>query len=110
MKALCGSTVLQLKLEAYLGSGFMGDVAVDDVVVASGGCAVHPKEAERNTINVAPVSGMYTAPTPTTPALGPYDCYFEVDLCSWSSSVGEVRTRPHKYMYFCTCQNEQITL
>lgn len=87
--------MLQLKLEAYLGSGFMGDVAVDDVVVASGGCAVHPKEAARNATYIAPASRTYTELPPTTPALGPYDCFFEVDLCSWSSSVDEVRICPH---------------
>lgn len=87
--------LFQLTIEAYLGSDFMGDVAVDDIVVASGGCAVYPAEAARGVNYVPPSIHTQTEVPPTTPSPGPFDCTFEEDLCSWSSTIGEVRTGLH---------------
>ncbi|KAG0730111.1 MAM and LDL-receptor class A domain-containing protein 1 [Chionoecetes opilio] len=84
----------RLHIEAYLGSDFMGDVAVDDIVVASGGCAIIPEEAGEGVTYVSPAPHTRTEVQPFTAAPGPdvHDCTFEQDLCSWSSSMSEVRT------------------
>ncbi|XP_071520575.1 LOW QUALITY PROTEIN: MAM and LDL-receptor class A domain-containing protein 1-like [Panulirus ornatus] len=76
----------QVVIEAVLGSGFLGDVAVDDVVVASGGCAIHPPEANDGVNYTTPVR-----PTPEPTTTGPpgiYDCSFDEDLCLWTSDSG----------------------
>lgn len=69
----------------------MGDIAVDDIVIAAGGCAVQPAHAGERVTYVSPTIHAYTEPPRFIPSEGPYDCYFEVDLCSWSSSIDEVR-------------------
>lgn len=83
---------MQIVIEAYIGTGFMGDVAVDDIIVASGGCAVHPVDAARKETPNSHTINTHTELLSTTLSPGPYDCLFETDLCSWSSNIGEVRT------------------
>lgn len=78
----------------------MGDIAVDDIVVASGGCTIRPKEAARTVTYISSAIHSYTELPPTTPSPpGPHDCFFETDLCSWTSTVGEVRTCPATHLH-----------
>ena len=76
----------QFIIEAVLGFGFMGDVAIDDIIFSSGSCAVIPTDAH--------VGTNYTKPTPTPPSIstsrpGINSCDFQSDLCSWSSTIEE---------------------
>lgn len=87
----CGCILLQITIETYLGHGFMGDVAVDDIFVASGGCAIRPSDAGRKVTYISPSTYTHTELPPTTPSPSPYDCFFDTDLCSWSSNTDEVR-------------------
>lgn len=73
----------------------MGDVAIDDILVTAGGCAVSPAEAAREVNYVPPsIQSATVAPLASTSSLplGPHDCTFEQDLCSWSSTIDDVRT------------------
>lgn len=90
---------VQLVFEVVLGSGFMGDVAIDDVLVASGGCALQPAEASNGVNYTTPVLPTLEPPSTDAPAL-PYDCSFdENDLCDWTSSAGEVsRVKVCRYL------------
>ncbi|KAK7069140.1 hypothetical protein SK128_025179 [Halocaridina rubra] len=77
----------QLIIEAVLGEGFMGDIAVDDVLVAAGGCAIQPSEA-RGGVNYTMPSLPTTEPGTTSPP-SIYNCDFSVDLCVWTSISGD---------------------
>ncbi|XP_037797166.1 MAM and LDL-receptor class A domain-containing protein 2-like [Penaeus monodon] len=80
---------IQLVFEAVLGSGFMGDVAIDDVLVASGGCALQPAEATSGVNYTTPVLPTLVPPSTVSPDLM-YDCSFdENDLCAWTSDDSE---------------------
>ena len=72
-----------------LGDGFIGDVAIDDIILSAGSCAVIPEDAKTN--------ANYTKPTKEPPAVsttrpGLNNCEFEDDLCSWSSIKDEVQS------------------
>nr|XP_027236461.1 MAM and LDL-receptor class A domain-containing protein 1-like [Penaeus vannamei] len=80
---------IQLVFEAVLGSGFMGDVAIDDVLVASGGCALQPAEAKSGVNYTTPVLPTLEPPATSSPDMM-YDCSFdENDLCAWTSDASE---------------------
>lgn len=78
-------------LVATLGSGFMGDVAVDDVVVGAGGCRLRPLAASEG-LGYEPISPPTLPPAPTDPP-SIYDCAFDEDLCIWFSDSSSVSTR-----------------
>lgn len=86
-------------MEAVLGSGVYGDVAVDDVVVAAGGCVIRPPEAADGVNYTTPVTPSPAEPTTTGPP-GIYDCTFDEDLCRWTSDSGSVRTSSHNLPLF----------
>ncbi|KAK8747587.1 hypothetical protein OTU49_016476, partial [Cherax quadricarinatus] len=69
-----------------MGSGFMGDIAVDDIIVAAGSCVLRPSEASNGINYTTPLT-----PTPQPPTSQPssiYDCSFDQDLCIWTSDYG----------------------
>lgn len=73
----------------------MGDVALDDIVVASGGCAIQPAEASAGVNYTTPEKPTLQPPTSSTSGpSGRYDCDFEGDLCLWSCDDSPVRNIP----------------
>lgn len=83
-------------METVLGSGFMGDVAVDDIVVASGGCRIQPVEAAGGANYTSPVTPTLQPQGTTTPRVpGIYDCDFEGDFCQWTCDDSSVRKITH---------------
>ena len=68
----------------------MGDIAVDDIVVSSGGCAVYPSEAARGVNYLPPDIHSLMEMASSVSAPGLYDCTFQQDLCSWSSTAEDV--------------------
>lgn len=76
---------------ATLGDGFMGDIAVDDVVMAAGGCVLRPPAASDG-VDYVPLPPPTLPPAPTdSPSI--YDCTFDEDLCVWFSDSSSVRFR-----------------
>ncbi|KAK0068562.1 MAM and LDL-receptor class A domain-containing protein 2, partial [Biomphalaria pfeifferi] len=68
-------------IEGVRGSDYNGDIAMDDVSYQTTPCGYIP-------INAKP--GNVTALVPgsaATPILGPADCNFDLDFCSWSQST-----------------------
>ncbi|XP_042228845.1 MAM and LDL-receptor class A domain-containing protein 1-like [Homarus americanus] len=82
------SYIHQVIMESVMGTGFMGDVAVDDIVVAADGCIIQPSEANNGVNYTTPVIPTSEPATSVPPGL--YDCYFDEDLCIWKSEAGSV--------------------
>lgn len=70
----------QVIFEAIRGSGYQGDIAIDDVTFTVGACVVLP----HNAVPTLPPTTGATTGLPTSPPPGPFDCNFEVDFCSWT--------------------------
>lgn len=88
-------------MEAVLGSGFMGDVAVDDIVVAAGGCGIQPVEAASGANYTTPAVPTLQPPDTTTSGFpGIYDCDFEGDWCLWTCNDMPVRRNMRSFFYF----------
>ncbi|CAH1786797.1 unnamed protein product, partial [Owenia fusiformis] len=71
----------EIIIEGIRGSGFKGDISIDDITFTSGRCPTSPLDALPENATDIPV---VTTQLMTTPmSVSPYDCNFEDGFCMW---------------------------
>jgi len=75
----------QIVFEGIRGTGYQGDIAIDDIAFTVGACVVLPHNAVPT---LPPTTAASTAP-PTTPPKGKFNCDFEIDFCSWTQDSSD---------------------
>ncbi|BFZ04222.1 hypothetical protein BsWGS_07261 [Bradybaena similaris] len=70
-------------IQGVKGADYDGDIAIDDVGYHNTPCGTFPDKAKQ---------AVHTLPPPPTvqTSLGPLDCTFERDMCSWTQSTSDV--------------------
>lgn len=78
------STNFWIVFEGIRGNGYQGDIAIDDVLITNGGCAILPAKANPNqpTATTPAVTTPFTLPPTVPPSL--YNCDFEKGLCNYT--------------------------
>ncbi|KAL5006374.1 hypothetical protein ScPMuIL_015180 [Solemya velum] len=73
----------QLVVEAVLGTGTRGSIAVDDISIAQYNCGVHPANASMQVGTATPLQ-QTTSPQPTQ-STGNFSCNFDDGPCGWNN-------------------------
>jgi len=71
--------------EGIRGSGYRGDIAIDDILIKDGDCSTLPASANPitpPTVTTPVVTTPFTLPPPIPPSL--YNCDFEIGLCNYT--------------------------
>ena len=77
------STSYWIVFEGIRGNGYRGDIAIDDILIKDGNCAILPALANPNPTSITPVvTTPFTLPPPIPPSL--YNCDFEKGLCNYT--------------------------
>ena len=78
------STRFWVVFEAIRGNGYRGDIAIDDILITNGDCAIFPSKANPNkpTATTPVATTKFTLP-PTVPT-SIYNCDFESGFCNYT--------------------------
>ena len=70
--------------EGIRGTGYRGDIAIDDILITSGDCTTFPANADPNpvTTSVPTATTQFTLPPTIAPSL--YNCDFESGFCNYT--------------------------
>lgn len=77
------STSYWIVFEGIRGNSYRGDIAIDDILITDGDCAILPANANPKPTATTPVvTTPFTLPPTIPPSL--YNCDFERDLCNYT--------------------------